>query len=245
MKQYIVNWIKDYFKCNGPEAKAVIGISGGKDSTIAAALCVEALGRDRVIGVLMPQGDQSDIADSYRVCRILGIENYEINIDQACFHICAGLLKNNLDALNPQVQTNLPARIRMATLYAVAAAVGGRVCNTSNMSEIYVGYSTKWGDNVGDFGPLRNLTKTEVVRLGHELGLPADLIDKAPADGMSGLTDEDNLGFAYEDVDRVITMEGDKTDLPNAQKIIARNRMSWHKNIFIPAPTRLTDIPFD
>lgn len=235
-KNDVVKWIKQYFEENGPTAKAVIGISGGKDSTVAAALCVEALGADRVVGVLMPENIQPDIKDSYRVCEHLGIEYYEINIDAACSGLYRELMHQGVNIAKPVVYTNLPARIRMTTLYAVAAAVGGRVCNTSNLSEIVVGYSTKWGDGVGDFGPLRNLTVGEILTIGHELGLPEDLVVKPPADGLSGKTDEENMGITYKDIETYI-FKG-KNSLPDDvyKEIEKRQKMSAHKFVSnIPA----------
>lgn len=234
-KNDVVAWIREYFAENGPNAKAVIGISGGKDSTIAAALCVEALGADRVIGVRMPQGTQKDIQDAYDVCDILGIASYEINIGETCKDLYKQLDINLIDPSNPIIQTNTPARIRMTTLYAVAAAVNGRVCCTSNRSEAFVGYSTKWGDNIGDFAPLRGLTVTEVYQLGVQLNLPGRLVAKDPADGMSGKTDEENLGFSYYDVDNFINGKYEKiSDGLLFTKILKRYHESRHKRSKIP-----------
>ena len=204
-----VNFIKTYFRDNGtPDTKAVIGISGGKDSTIAAALLVRALGKERVICVMMPQGEQADIADSYRVCDVLDIpgENrFEINIGPAVDALYNSIFYNGNDEArwaSPAVLTNTPARIRMTTLYMVAAAVGGRVCNTGNASEAFVGYTTKYGDLAGDFALLRQLTVSEVYAIGDAMEeLPYDLVHKAPADGMSGKTDEDNIGIPYAVID--------------------------------------------
>ena len=234
-KNDVIDWIREYFAENGPNAKAVIGISGGKDSTIAAALCVEALGADRVIGVRMPQGTQKDIQDAYDVCNILGIASYEINIGRTCEMLYNQLDLNLIDPSNSIIQTNTPARIRMATLYAVAAAVNGRVCCTSNRSEAYVGYSTKWGDSVGDFAPLRGLTVTEVYELGSQItSIPKQLITKDPADGMSGKTDEENLGFSYFDVDEVINKRYDNVEPHTLNKIFKRYLISDHKRSKIP-----------
>lgn len=204
-KGEIVQWIRDYFAQNGPECSAVVGISGGKDSTVAAALCVEALGADRVVGVLMPNGEQADIEDSHAVLRALGIEqHYTINIESPVSSI---LFRVRLH-MEPSEQTrvNLPARIRMAILYAVAQSLpnGGRVANTCNLSEDYVGYSTKFGDSAGDFSPLASLAVHEVRQIGYELQIPRNLVDKTPSDGLCGKTDEDNLGFTYDQLDSFI-----------------------------------------
>ena len=199
----IVKWIQEWFKYNGKGCNAVIGISGGKDSTVCAGLLVKALGKDRVIGVLMPNGEQADIEDSYKVCKFLDIKHYVINIEMAYQDILRGM---EFDMLNVTQQTkeNLPPRLRMSILYAVSQSVNGRVCNTCNLSEDWVGYSTRYGDSVGDFSPLSNYTVTEVREIGHYLGLPSELIDKTPADGLCGQSDEDKLGFKYADLDQYI-----------------------------------------
>ena len=234
----IVNWIKKYFAGNGPNANAVIGISGGKDSTIAAALLVRALGKERVIGVMMPQDTQTDIDDSRKVCEILGIQSYEIDIGPVVNALYCAI--DEEVAVNPEdnsvVTTNTPARIRMATLYAVAAMTHGRVCNTSNRSECYVGYSTKWGDGIGDFGLFRNYTVREVLAIGAALHeLPLELVYKPAADGMSGKTDEDNLGFTYEELDAYI-LDGEFPSAEKTEKIVSRNKGARHKIMNIPCP---------
>lgn len=214
-RENCVNWIRDYF-ANNKDGKAIIGISGGKDSTIAAALCVEALGADRVIGVLMPQGKQNDISDSYEVVTRLNLQYHVVNIGSACeelyrFLADAVFLSGGMRAVkeNTMITTNTPARIRMTTLYAVAALYpNSRVVNTCNASEDYVGYSTKFGDAAGDFSPLGKLTVREVLEIGDELGLPRHLVHKVPSDGMCGKTDEDNLGFTYNELDDFILGTG-------------------------------------
>ncbi len=196
-----VQWIRDWFEENGKGCNAVLGISGGKDSSVVAALCVEALGKDHVIGVLMPCGEQADIDMARKLVNHLGIKSYEINIATAV----NGILDEMGDfEITKQTKTNLPARIRMSTVYAVSQSVNGRVANTCNLSEDWVGYSTRYGDSAGDFSPLSHLTVTEVKAIGRELGLPADLVDKVPIDGLSGKSDEENLGFTYAMLDRYI-----------------------------------------
>lgn len=204
-KDEIVRWIQDYFKENGPGCHAVVGISGGKDSSVVAALCVEALGKDRVFGVLMPQGDQPDIVDSRNLISCLGINHCLINIESPVSSLLFRL--GSKMEVSEQAKINLPARIRMATLYAVAQSLpnGGRVANTCNRSEDFVGYSTKFGDSAGDFSPLSHLMVHEVIQIGHELGLPAGLVEKTPSDGLCGKSDEDNLGFTYAQLDAYIT----------------------------------------
>ena len=202
IKDECVSWIRDFFAKNGPGCNAVIGISGGKDSSVAAALCTQALGRDRVIGVLMPQGEQPDIDSAYQLVRHLGIRHFVINVADA-----VDAVRENLPAgleVTPQTVQNIPPRIRMTTLYAVSQSMNGRVCNTCNLSEDYVGYSTRYGDSVGDFSPLSHLTVTEVKEIGHLLGLPYELVEKTPSDGLCGKTDEENLGFTYAELDTYI-----------------------------------------
>ena len=196
-----IQWIRDWFEENGKGCNAVVGISGGKDSSVVAALCVEALGKDRVIGVLMPCGVQADIHMARKLVDFLGIKSYEVNIEDAV----KGVLDNIKGVeISTQTRTNLPPRIRMTTLYAVSQSVNGRVANTCNLSEDWVGYSTRYGDSVGDFSPLSRLTVTEVKAIGKELGLPLDLVDKVPIDGLCGKTDEENLGFTYAMLDTYI-----------------------------------------
>jgi len=230
----LVAWVKDYFEKNAyPDTKAVIGISGGKDSSVAAAVCVKALGKDRVIGVLMPQNEQSDIAYSRLLVDTLGIQNYTINIGETVSTFMGELSKH----MEPsrQAKVNTPARIRMTTLYAVAACVNGRVVNTCNLSEDWVGYSTKFGDSAGDFSPLSDLTVTEVRLIGEALGLPNELVHKVPIDGLSGYTDEENLGFTYAELDSYIRHETDLSDKPELRdKIDRMHRNNLHKLELMP-----------
>ena len=230
----LLEWVRVYFEENAsPETKAVIGISGGKDSSVAAAVCAKALGKDRVIGVLMPQGEQADIAYSRLLVDTLGIQSYTINIGDTVSTFMTELSKH-LEP-NAQATINTPARIRMTTLYAVAACVGGRVVNTCNLSEDWVGYSTKFGDAAGDFSPLSDLTVTEVLQIGDALGLPHELVHKVPIDGLCGKTDEENLGFTYAELDRYIRGETDLSDKPELKEKIDRmHRNNLHKLKLMP-----------
>lgn len=195
-------WITDFFEKNGKGCNAVLGISGGKDSSVAAALCVKALGKDRVIGVLMPNGEQSDIDCAQKLVKHLGIKNYTVNIKQGYDGI-VNAIPAELE-FSEQARINLAPRLRMSTVYAVSQCCNGRVVNTCNLSEDWVGYSTRYGDSVGDFSPLSHLTVTEVKQIGKQLGLPLELVEKVPSDGLSGKTDEDNLGFTYAVLDKYI-----------------------------------------
>ncbi|MBR3942037.1 MAG: NAD(+) synthase [Clostridia bacterium] len=224
-------WIRDFFEKNGKDCNAVVGISGGKDSSVAAALCVEALGKDRVIGVLMPQGTQHDIDMAYMLVNHLGIKHYEINVKEAVDGILNNLPKDL--SVTPQTIQNIPPRIRMSTLYAVSQSVNGRVCNTCNLSEDWVGYSTRYGDSVGDFSPMSNLTVTEVKEIGHLLGLPKELVEKTPIDGLCGKTDEENLGFTYAELDKYIR-EGVIEDQTKKELIDRKHKMNLFKLELMP-----------
>lgn len=243
VKDDIVQWIRDWFETNGPECVAVVGISGGKDSSVVAALCTEALGPDRVVGVMMPDGDQLDIDKSYELVDFLGIRSMEVNIASAVSDTIESIVDGAYQSreefpqfkISKQTRVNLPPRIRMATLYAISQSVNGRVSNNCNLSEDWVGYSTRWGDSVGDFAPLASLTVAEVKAIGYELGLPVDLIEKAPSDGLCGKTDEDNLGFTYEVLDRYIRT-GICEDTDAKEKIDNLHKKNLFKLQPIPYP---------
>lgn len=232
MKDRCVQWIREFFEKNGAGCNAVVGISGGKDSSVAAALCVEALGKDRVIGVLMPKGEQHDIDKAHMLVNHLGIRHYVINIQDAY----DGIVKNmprDLE-LTDQARQNLPPRLRMSALYAVSQCCNGRVCNTCNLSEDWVGYSTRYGDSVGDFSPMSNLTVQEVKEIGRQLDLPDELVDKVPIDGLCGKTDEDNLGFTYAELDRYIRT-GQIEDLQKKERIDSLHKRNLFKLQMMPA----------
>ncbi len=232
----LIIWIRDWFNENGRNCNAVIGISGGKDSTITAALLVAALGKDRVIGVLMPNGEQKDINDSIRVCEILGIRNITINIekmvDASLKRLLEGVKKLGKTKLSDQTIINLPPRIRMATLYGVSQTMNGRVINTCNLSENWVGYSTRYGDAAGDVAPIARLTVDEIRKIGLELGLPYDLVYKTPSDGLCGKTDEDNLGFTYEVLDKYLRT-GICEDLNTQETIDKKHVLNKFKSEFM------------
>lgn len=209
---YLINWIRSWFAVNGPDSYAVIGVSGGKDSSVVAAVCAKALGPDRVIGVMLPNGAQADINDSREVINLTGIHGVEFNIKdatRAMYYSLQGMRDiarkvGALDIPTQQAEQNLPPRVRMAALYLVSQCVNGRVSCNCNASEKLVGYSTLYGDSAGDFAPLACFTASEVVQIGLCLGLPERLVKKTPADGLCGKTDEDNLGFTYEQLDAFI-----------------------------------------
>lgn len=198
-----VEWIRQWFEENGKGCNAVVGISGGKDSSVVAALCVKALGKERVIGVLMPNGVQSDIDCAQQLVAHLGIPYHVCNVKAGVDGVLRSLEEAGIE-ISRQTRVNLPPRIRMSTLYALSQSKNGRVANTCNLSEDWVGYSTRYGDAAGDFSPLAKLTVQEVKEIGKYLGLPLSLVAKVPSDGLSGKTDEDNLGFTYAVLDRYI-----------------------------------------
>ena len=232
IKNDCVAWIRAFFEENGKDCNAVIGISGGKDSSVAAALCVEALGKDRVIGVLMPCGEQHDIDCAYALVNHLGIKHYVVNVKDAVEGIKTNLPKEL--PVTSQTLTNIAPRIRMTTLYAVSQSCNGRVVNTCNLSEDWVGYSTRYGDAAGDFSPLSKLTVQEVKEIGHLLGLPYELVEKVPIDGLCGKTDEDNLGFTYAELDRYIRT-GEIEDADKKALIDRKHRLNLFKLQLMPS----------
>lgn len=235
-KEKVIEWIKKYFEENGKNCKAVVGISGGTDSSVVTALCVAALGRENVIGVLMPKGVQHDIDYSKKLVEFLKIKHYEVNVEKPVNDL-KELISQQM-GVNPDefdaYKTNQPARIRMAVLYGVSAIIGGRVANTCNLSEDFVGYSTKFGDAAGDFSPISDFTKTEVRKLGAELGLPEMFLKKVPEDGMSGKSDEEKLGFSYEVLDEYIRT-GNISDLRIKEKIDYLHKINLHKILPMPS----------
>lgn len=242
-KNEVVQWIRDYFAENGPNCSVVVGVSGGKDSSVTAALCAEALGPERVVGVLMPNGVQPDIQDSRDLVAALGIPFVELNIEEG-FQGMKHMLESNEELakltgtteMTNDARINLPPRLRMATLYAVGQMLpnGARVANTCNLSEDYVGYSTKYGDAAGDFSPLANLCVEEVLQIGEVLGLPERLVKKTPSDGLSGMGDEEKLGFTYAVLDRYIRT-GEIDDLATKEKIDRLHRINLHKLRLMPS----------
>ena len=232
LKDECVQWIRDFFEKNGKDCNAVVGISGGKDSSVAAALCVEALGKERVIGVLMPQGEQHDIDKAYMLVNHLGIKYHVVNIKDAVDSVLNNFPKDM--EISSQTRQNIPPRIRMTTLYAVSQSCNGRVCNTCNLSEDWVGYSTRYGDSVGDFSPMSYITVTEVKEIGYLLGLPKELVDKVPIDGLCGKTDEENLGFTYAELD-VYIRTGKIADEKKKEIIDKKHKENLFKLELMPA----------
>lgn len=243
---YIISWIKEQFAMYGENTKAVIGMSGGKDSTIAAALLKEALGPDRVVGVIMPENIMKDKDLAKTICDHLKIKTYIIDIGEITERFydvyCRELYSNDMS----MVLTNTPARIRMAMLYAVASSCHGRVVDTCNASEIYVGWSTKWGDGAGDFALFHNYPVRYVKMIGYELAkrgvILEDWVDKIPDDGMCGYSDEEKFGFSYDELDDYM-INGITPDVDKLIKIKDMNKRGQHKgrSIHIDFPRLLTE----
>lgn len=234
VKNDIIAWIRDFFEANGKGCRAVVAISGGKDSSVAAALLKEALGKDRVFGVLLPNGVQKDIDVSRRVVSLLGIESATVNIESAFQGLIREMKENVPAEISEQTIINLPARLRMAAVYAVSQSLNGRVVNTCNLSEDWVGYATRYGDGAGDFSPLSRLTVQEVRAVGTALGLPDDIVYKVPVDGLTPLTDEEKLGFTYDVLDRYIRT-GEIDDPETKEKIDRLHRTNVFKLRLMPA----------
>lgn len=225
VKNEIVEWIRNWFEQNGKDCMAVVGISGGVDSSVVTALCVKALGKDRVFGIKMPCGEQPDIEYANMLIKYLEIKSYTMNIWDAVIGI-DNQFPTDIE-VSKQTTINLPPRIRMAALYAISQSLNGRVVNTCNMSESYVGFDTRYGDSAGDLSPLANLTKTEVIALAKELGLPDELVHKTPQDGLTGLTDEQSFGFSYAELDEYI-----RDGIEPSEEVKAKIDSMHEKNLF-------------
>lgn len=236
-----ISWIQDWFSnCSGGAKGIVLGISGGKDSTVAANLCAQAIGVEKVLGILLPNGVQCDLEDAEKVAQVTGIKSKLINIINI-YEATFSLISNAIGAdFKKEAQINITPRLRMCILYAVAQSYSYRVCGTSNLSERYIGYTTKWGDSVSDFNPVGNFTSDEVIKIGCELGLPSDLIYKTPADGLCGKSDEDTFGFTYKELNEYIRT-GTCKDEAVKNKIDTMNKISAHKREVTPMYKKKTE----
>lgn len=239
----LIKWIKEILKDIGGN-KVVIGISGGKDSSIVAALCVEALGKNNVIGVLMPDGPQQDISFAYEICEYLDIHNITIPIDSITkiyLQSIDDIKKDIVPEVTAKTKLNLPPRVRMTILYGISQSIPkSRVVHTGNLSEKWIGYTTLYGDNTGAFSPLGMLTSSEVIQLGRFIGLPENFIEKPPADGLTGKTDETVLGFSYDILNKYIR-EGIIEDKLIKEKIDNLHRSNLFK--FTQPPVFTVDLP--
>ena len=212
----LVKWLKDYFDNNGQPINAVVGCSGGKDSTVVLAALTKAIGPDRIYAILMPNGEQADIDDSYKICEYLGLKPHVCNIQDA-YNGVVGSVAGEFEPTN-QMKINLAPVLRMTTLKAISQCVNGRFTCNGNASEAYIGWFTIDGDDRGSVKPLFNMTVTEVIQVGEALGLPDWMIHKTPTDGLCGQTDEDKFGFTYEVLDKYIRT-GEIDDLEIKAKI--------------------------
>nr|WP_300005672.1 NAD(+) synthase [Tissierella sp.] len=239
----LVDWIRREMESIGGN-RMLLGISGGKDSSVVAALGAKALGRDNVIGVLMPKGEQADIDFSYEICELLGIENITFPIDEisdSYFKKFENIPSKLLPAISEETKINLSPRIRMTILYGMSQSIeGSRVVHTGNLSEKWIGYTTVYGDNTGAFSPLGDFTSDEVIQIGRFIGLPEKFIVKPPADGLTGKTDEMVLGFDYDTLNKYIRT-GQIDDLKIKEKIDRMHEYSRFK--FTPMPVFLNDLP--
>ncbi len=218
-------------------SRVVLGISGGKDSTVAAALCARALGKENVYGVMLPDGEQKDISDSRRVCEALGIQQRTINIGPMHEYLREVTDQKGSVAAegefsvpyNRESDVNVGPRLRMTTLRYMAQAMNARLVGTGNFSEITVGYCTKDGDTSSDFSLLGDLTSVEVVQVGLTMEeIPEDLVVKTPTDGLSGKSDEERLGVTYQQIHdyiRLGTSGSEEVD----EKIRRKERAGMHK----------------
>lgn len=238
----LIQWVKDYFEEAGSNSTAILGMSGGKDSTVAAAVLCRAIGPERVIGVSMPQGSQS-LNDADRICEFLGMKMYTVNVGKACVGLLEAIAADGVELTKPSVQ-NIPPRVRMATLYAIGQANNSRVVNTCNLSEDYIGYATKFGDGAGDFSVFANLTVTEVLAVGDYLGVPYEWVHKTPDDGLPhSCPDEEKIGFTYAELDVYIRTgkapEGYVHDNPEeglkVDKIDRMHKANLHKLLPMPS----------
>ena len=236
----IIKWIKDYFKQTGFAKGVVIGMSGGKDSLVVAQLCIRALGKDKVLGVIMPNGEMVDLSDAIKSCELLGINYTIINIEETYNKVIKDItpiITKQNSSINTVTTLNIPPRLRMTYFYAIAASLDYLVPNNSNLSETMVGYTTKWGDNVGDFAPLANFTKEEVCQIGLLLGLPNELVNKLPSDGLTGKSDEDKLTIKYANLDKCIRTGVKGEDFDTIQRLHnnskhKRNKIAKFENDF-------------
>ena len=209
----VIEWVKNLFEEKFPDKNCCIALSGGKDSSVVAAICVAALGKDRVKAIMLPHHVQSDIDCSVLCANHLGIEYKVVNIGATVDSIITEMEAKGVK-ITEQAIVNVPARVRMTELYFYSQCNNGIPSCNCNFSEDWVGYATFGGDGFGSFAPLSQLTVSEVKAIGRELGLPSELVDKTPTDGLCGKTDEDNLGFTYDTLDRYIrTGEIDDEDV--------------------------------
>ncbi len=220
--------------------KVILGISGGKDSSVAAALCARALGPENVYGIMLPDGVQKDLSDSQRICEALKINARTVNIGPIHTALNAQSINDttrddifpdgtNESKMEHESDINVGPRLRMTVLRYLGQSIGALVCGTGNLSESVVGYCTKDGDTSCDFNPLGALTSIEVVEVGKTMEeLPRELVEKTPSDGLSGMSDEEKLGIKYTDIHKYIRL-GTSGNEEIDKKITEKYNASFHK----------------
>ena len=225
----IIDWMTEFKNKNNVKG-VVLGLSGGKDSTVVAMLAKKVFGNN-VLAVSMPNGDQKDISDVQAIIKSLELTAVTINIKNTFDQLIYDTHMN----ISEKAKTNIAPRIRMTVLYSIAQSYGYLVIGTGNKSEAMIGWTTKFGDSACDFNPIGHLTCSEVIEIGKELaeefGLDVSYIVKKPADGLTSKTDEDNFGFTYEELDNYLlyNIEG-----PNIDKIKSMIKWTEHKRRMPP-----------
>ena len=201
-----VNFIRDIFKESGVSG-VVLGLSGGVDSSLAATLCVQALGAEKVLGVLMPTyfTPEEDVKDAYSLAEMLGIETLRVNISGIVDSFSKAIGARKSDPKMKMSFANLRARIRMITLYFFANARGMLVAGTSDLSELLIGFFTKYGDGAADFLPIAHLYKTQVREISRHLGIPSRIASKPSSPQLyPGHRLLDEVPIDYEELDPVL-----------------------------------------
>jgi NAD+ synthase len=245
LKEYvevIKQFLKDELTKSG-QSHFVVGISGGIESALVLALAINTIPKDKVIPVMMPcNSNKADLADAIFLCDQLGVTNYQICDISLLFN---SLQKTLNSSLSKELVSNLEkekgafinakARLRMTTLYTIAASVHGLVLGTDNLDESYVGYFTKWGDGGVDLLPISRLTKQEVREAAKLLHVPDLIVNRVPTAGLyDGQTDEAELQVTYDELDTFLL--GGKVSDVAKKRITYLHQISAHKRVLPPSP---------
>lgn len=239
----IKKYIKDYFEKNNLDG-IVLGISGGLDSAVVAYIFAEALGKENVYAVWLPiRSNDDDYKDALLVTNSLGIELNTFDLNG----IYDAFIKEREDKLNlfdddilKEANINLRSRLRINSLYFIARSLSDTsdknyiVAGTSNLSELYIGYFTKGGDDVSDIKILVNFTKREVVEMAKELNIPNIIVGKRPSDGMSDMSDEEKTGVLYSILDSYLLGEEiDKKNKSLIENLHSKNQHKFNPPVYI------------